>query len=511
MANIYVIEVPKWGLTMEEGTLVKWLVSVDESFHKGQELCEIETSKIINVLEASRDGVMCRFIAKIGETLPVGAVLAVCADQPVSEEEVDTWIKEQNITSDLFCDTEIDINITQFGKDVELNSVQSADIHSSVTSDHSKSEYIPEILKGACNADINLATPHALKKAAQWGIDLRKVSPCGKRISVADLENAIRNEGGYVIPFGYPLTRKAFSGSCWDDTGVPATPVARRLAKKLGVNLLDCRRTAKSSRVCKADVEAVAYQLNIGQSTESSTIPLCTESSDHSYFTTEPLSAVRKTIASRLQISKQNAPHYRLTIELNMEALLNLKDKLNVTYPDINITVNDILVKSVSQALIKVPELNIQFDEKQQLIRRFVHADVAIAVALPAGLFTPVLRSADKKSITEIASELHQLFNRTRAGNLQPEEYQGGTFCISNLGMYGIQQFDAIINPPQCAILAVGTIEPRVVVNENNEAIIKEMMTVSLSCDHRVIDGATGAIFLQNLKKFVEMPELMLA
>ncbi|EGB7051657.1 TPA: 2-oxo acid dehydrogenase subunit E2 [Salmonella enterica subsp. enterica serovar Poona] len=168
-------------------------------------------------------------------------------------------------------------------------------------------------------------------------------------------------------------------------------------------------------------------------------------------------------------------------------------------------------MKSVSHTLIKVPELNIQFDEKNQSIRRFEHADVAIAVALPNGLFTPVLWSADKKSITEITTELHKLLDKTRAGKLQPDEYQGGTFCISNLGMYGVHQFDAIINPPQCAILAVGAVESRVMVSENNEPVIRKMMTVSLSCDHRVIDGATGAVFLQKLKQFVEIPELMLA
>ncbi|EGF4902769.1 2-oxo acid dehydrogenase subunit E2 [Salmonella enterica subsp. enterica serovar Bredeney] len=508
MANIHTIEVPKWGLTMEDGTLVKWLVSVGDSFHKGQELCEIETSKIVNVLEAPCDGVMCRFIAKIGETLPVGAVLAVCADQRISEEEADAWIKKQNIAADIpHCNEQAAVSTSRPEKEDNVDSALPAAINSSEENNRSEGEYIPEILKGICTADVNLATPHALKKAAGWGIDLSKISPSGKRISVTDLENAIRNEGGYVTPFGVQSAQRVFQGSGGDDTCVPATPVARRLAKKLGVNLLDCRRTAKSDRVCKADVEAVAYNRNTGQKAENEAGPL----SEVPGFIVEPLNAVRKTIASRLQASKQNAPHFRLTVDLNMESLLKLKDKLNKVYPDKKITVNDLLVKSVSHTLIKVPELNIQFDEKNQSIRRFEHADVAIAVALPNGLFTPVLWSADKKSITEITTEIHKLLDKTRTGKIQPDEYQGGTFCISNLGMYGVHQFDAIINPPQCAILAVGAVESRVMVSENNEPVIRKMMTVSLSCDHRVIDGATGAVFLQKLKQFVEIPELMLA
>ncbi len=155
-----------------------------------------------------------------------------------------------------------------------------------------------------------------------------------------------------------------------------------------------------------------------------------------------------------------------------------------------------------------VPDVNIQFDEAAQSIRRFTDADISVAVALPAGLITPIVRSANRKSISDISNEIHSLVTRAKAGTLKPEEFQGGTFSLSNLGMLGVRQFDAIINPPQSAILAIGAGEVRAVVRDG-QIVARQQMTVSLSCDHRVIDGAAGAAFLRELKRLIETPTLM--
>ncbi|HCB0651057.1 TPA: 2-oxo acid dehydrogenase subunit E2, partial [Klebsiella pneumoniae] len=176
--------------------------------------------------------------------------------------------------------------------------------------------------------------------------------------------------------------------------------------------------------------------------------------------------------------------------------------------PGVKISVNDLLVKACALALVAVPDVNIQFDEATQSIRRFVDADISVAVALPDGLITPIVRSANRKSISDISAEIHALVTRAKAGTLKPEEFQGGTFSVSNLGMLGVRQFDAIINPPQSAILAIGTGEVRAVVRDG-QIVARHQLTVSLSCDHRVIDGAAGAAFLRELKRLTETPTLM--
>ncbi|MCS5959685.1 2-oxo acid dehydrogenase subunit E2 [Klebsiella pneumoniae subsp. pneumoniae] len=184
------------------------------------------------------------------------------------------------------------------------------------------------------------------------------------------------------------------------------------------------------------------------------------------------------------------------------------RQEINREVPGVKISVNDLLVKACALALVAVPDVNIQFDEAAQSIRRFTDADISVAVALPAGLMTPIVRSANRKSISDISNEIHSLVTRAKAGTLKPEEFQGGTFSLSNLGMLGVRQFDAIINPPQSAIPRHW--RRRGPGGSTRRAIVaRQQMTVSLSCDHRVIDGAAGAAFLRELKRLTETPTLM--
>ncbi len=284
--------------------------------------------------------------------------------------------------------------------------------------------------------------------------------------------------------------------------GVSATPLARRLAGKLGINLHDCRSSGSRGRVSRDDVLAAALLLD----EHPQTSPV--QESAPAPFESIPMSGMRRAIASRLQTSKQQSPHFRLSVDLDLERLLALRQDINREVPGVKISVNDLLVKACALALVAVPDVNIQFDEAAQSIRRFTDADISVAVALPAGLITPIVRSANRKSISDISNEIHSLVTRAKAGTLKPEEFQGGTFSLSNLGMLGVRQFDAIINPPQSAILAIGAGEVRAVVRDG-QIVARQQMTVSLSCDHRVIDGAAGAAFLRELKRLIETPTLM--
>jgi pyruvate dehydrogenase E2 component (dihydrolipoamide acetyltransferase) len=221
------------------------------------------------------------------------------------------------------------------------------------------------------------------------------------------------------------------------------------------------------------------------------------------------MNGMRKAIASRLQAAKRNAPHFRLTIDLNVESIQALRQQINNTVPQVKLSINDMLIKAAAAALIKVPQVNVQFDEENQQILQFEQADISVAVAIENGLITPIIKAANRKSLAQISNDMRDLATRAKTGKLAPDEFQGGSFSISNLGMLGVQQFDAIINPPQGAILAFGAAEKRAVV-ENDEIIVRQMVTATLSCDHRVIDGALGAQFLSAFKQFVENPALIL-
>jgi len=220
--------------------------------------------------------------------------------------------------------------------------------------------------------------------------------------------------------------------------------------------------------------------------------------------TATPLSRMRKAIARRLQMSKQEAPHFRAHIDAEMDALLALRKRLNAANPDAGVSVNDLLIKAAAVALQKNPRVNVQFDG--EAITPCASCDISVAVAIDDGLITPIVRYADSKSVAEIATAMRDLAARARDGKLKADEYLGGTFTISNLGMYGIRAFDAIINPPQVAILAVGAASQQPVVHDG-EVRVATVMNLTLSSDHRVVDGAVAAAFLASLKAVLEAPE----
>lgn len=511
MSEIKTLEIPKWGLSMEEGTIAQWLIKEGDSFNKGDEICEIETTKIVNVLEAPFAGTLRKILAKDGDTLPVGGLIAVCAESQVSDEEIETFITSLGGSAAKAPEASSEQSKAETSAPVTEKAEQPQSVAASalVPVKAAKGDYaVPESLQGYQASNELFATPHALKLAEKHNVNLAKVTSSGRagRISVQDIQKAVQVAGGQWSDVKQQHQAKVVKSTA-DDSRVLATPVARRLAKQWGINLNDCRVSGTRGRVCKEDVEAVYHRNNPTAVNEQSA--QCAVAQPQSTITTVAMNGMRKAIASRLQAAKRNAPHFRLVVDLNVEALQNLRKQINETVPQVKLSINDMLIKAAAAALIKVPEVNVQFDEATQSILQFSQADISVAVAIPNGLITPIVKAANQKSLAQISDDMRDLATRAKTGKLQPDEFQGGSFSISNLGMLGVKQFDAIINPPQGAIMALGASEPRAVV-ENGNVVVREIVTATLSCDHRVIDGAVGAKFLASFKQFVENPALIL-
>lgn len=269
------------------------------------------------------------------------------------------------------------------------------------------------------------------------------------------------------------------------------SPIARRLAEKLGIDLSQVTGTGRNGRISKEDVEAYAAQL-------SAAAPPATGAGPAEPTARERLTSMRATIARRLSDSKREIPHYRLVADLDAEALLARRARLVAAGQ--RISINDLLLHAIARTLVDHPRLNAQYTGDELL--QFASVDLAVAVATPGGLVTPIVRRAETRSVEQLATDVRELADRARSGRLARDDIAGGTFTVSNLGMFGVRQFDAIINPPQVAILAVGALEQRPVVRDGALAV-GQRLTVTLSSDHRVVDGAMAAAFLTDLQQRV--------
>ncbi len=281
------------------------------------------------------------------------------------------------------------------------------------------------------------------------------------------------------------------------------SPIARRLAERLGVDLSRVRGTGRNGRISKEDVEA--YAASLGAHVTKTSSPEAAATGQPTLQTRLRMTATRSTIARRLLDSYQHIPHFRLSCDVDAGRLILKKGEVS-DHTSTRITVNDMLIRACSIALLKHPLINSQLQGDE--IVQFAHADIAVAVATENGLIAPIVRQADTLNVAQIARATADLTERALRGTLTREEISGGSFTISNLGMLGVARFDAIINPPQVAILAVGAAEERVVVRDGAPAVAR-MMTLTLSVDHRVIDGATGAAFLASLRQLIEHPDTL--
>lgn len=477
MAKVKAFTMPKWGIEMAEGTVAEWSVTENEAFARGAVLALIETDKITNEIEAEADGRLVRILAQAGEVYPVGALLAVMADGEATAAEIDAVIAGFKQAD------------TSFGDDTPA----AAPVPAAAA---------PAPARTAIPADANIS-PAARDKAEAAGLSIDGVAGSGRdgRITAQDIDQALRpNPGaGLVGPLSATPASTAF-----------ASPLAKRLGHVHGVDLATVTGSGAKGRIGKADVLAaieaarpVAAPRPVeapapAAAAAASAAPV--PAADHVEIV--PMSSMRRTIARRLTESKQTIPHFYLRRGVRADRLLRFRAAVEGPKP----TINDYLVKACALALMEVPSVNIQVHGNA--IHRFGQADIAVAVATERGLMTPVVTGADRRSVREISALVAELAQRAKSGRLTADEISGGSFSLSNLGSFGIEQFDAIINPPQGAILAVGAARPEPI-DDDGAIRIVPVMHLSLSCDHRAIDGADGARFLQALAALIEAPQLL--
>jgi pyruvate dehydrogenase E2 component (dihydrolipoamide acetyltransferase) len=460
MANIKPFCMPKWGIEMTEGTLAEWMVSEGDAFKRGQTLCLIETDKITNEVEAEFDAVVKKMIVPAGgDAQAVGVLLAVFADADTSDAEVADYI----------------------------SNFKAANV--SVAAKAAAPVAAPAVIAASKKIETNRPiSPEALKLAEELGLDLAGVQGSGKngRISYQDVSQAARPTAIPALKGGADLESSL--------DGNYASPLAKRLSLLHGIALAGITGTGPRGRISKADVLALVL-------TPTSTAPFVAGENRAQIV---PMDKIRKVIARRLTESKQSIPHFYLRMSVAVDDLLALRKTANIVL-GAKASINDYLVRSVAVALSRHMDVNIQVHG--DAVHHFVHADIAIAVATDKGLVTPIVRSADLMRIDQIAGATSALIAKAQAGKLAYADMDGGTFSISNLGMFGIDQFDAIINPPQGAILAVGGITRVLAEQADGEAVFESRMALSLSVDHRAIDGAAGAKFMATLKGLIEAPE----
>lgn len=519
MATITALEIPKWGMTMEEGTVSEWLVAVGDEVVEGTALATVESSKIASEYESPAAGVVRRLLVDAGATLPVGTLIGVLADAAATDAEIDAFIAASGDTPAQAAAEPAPATVPAAASQVQVGPASPAPVAAQPTPAPALPEpaaapgapRIPESLRGEGNGIP--ATVHARRLAAEHGIALAKVTPTGRggRVTVADILGAVTAAGG-ELRFGNDRPKVGRLWARRDDSDVPATRYARQVAAEHRVNLRDCKASGRAGRVTVEDVLAVAARQHPQAPAPASTpAASAAPAAAVTGSTTTAMSSMRRVIADRLKGSYLDSPHYRVTVHADCGRLMALRAEINDSRLDAKVSVNDLVVAAVAKTLVAVPEVNSHYDAARQEVTRFDHADVAVAVSTGQGLITPIVTHADTRSITEISALITDLATRAKAGTLMPDEFQGGTFTVSNLGMFGVSQFDAIINPPQVAILAVGSTQRTFVPGPDGGPVAASLLPLTLSSDHRVVDGALAARFLARLRTALETPSLIFA
>ncbi len=442
---------PQLGETVAEGKVTKWFKAAGDAVKPGENLFEIETDKTSMEVPATSAGVLSAINVKVGEVVKVGAVVAV---------------------------------ITGAGE-------------------------APSAAKPQAAAQQSPPAPTGIQgqgPGTRFRGDERRESPV-----------QTYKPSGPMDPFFEVRTPERNFGPAKLASGTFVTPLARRLAGERRIDLSRIAGSGPHGRIVAADVEAAPASAGsagfaIGTGPTADQVKALYQGVDYEEV---PLDGMRKTIAARLTEAKQTVPHFYLAMDVGLEALLKLREEANAAAPKgrdgefaYKLSVNDLVIKALAAALQRVPAANAVWAGDR--ILRFKGSDVGVAVALDGGLITPVIRNAQAKSLSAISNEMRELAARARGKKLKPAEYQGGASAISNLGMYGVREFSAIINPPHATILAVGAVQRRPVEAADGSVKFVSQMTVTLSCDHRVVDGALGAELLSVFKQMIESPARML-
>jgi pyruvate dehydrogenase E2 component (dihydrolipoamide acetyltransferase) len=467
------VEMPKMSDTMEEGVLVAWLAEEGQAVVAGDVIAQVETDKATMDLEVYDDGVLLKRVVGEGAAVPIGALIAVLGQKGESADSV----------------------LAQYGAAAGDGSATPAPAPPAPAAPEPApapapaAQEAPGVPAGYGGAAAPVAAPAAAEaQAAQTRAAVPPSAPTG------------------------------------DGDRTKASPLARRMAEEAGLDLSAIAGSGPEGRVVKRDVEAAMGGASAPAARPAPAAPAAPAPAQAPPSAAQAPAApaaggadvritqMRKTIARRLAQSKFTAPHFYLTVEVDMERAMAVRKDLNALAEAQSlgkISVNDLVTKACAAALTRHPLVNASYLEEEGVIRQHAGAHVAVAVAMPEGLLTPVVRDADRKGLAQIAAETRDLAGRARDGKLDPAEYAGSTFTTSNLGMFGISEFTAIINPPNACILAIGATRDVPVVKDG-AVVPGQRMTLTLSCDHRVVDGATGAAFLGDVKALLEEPVRML-
>jgi len=461
-----IIGLPKLSPTMEEGVLVKWVKKEGDAVEPGDLVAEVETDKANMDFNIEDQGVLLKLLVQEGDTVKLGAPVAILGDKG---EDISSLLAQ-----------------AQGGGQASKGQPQTG------AKPEAKNDAKPEAKAEAKPEARNDAKDQKQAGgAAQAGQG--PVNPL-RRIEPAPAQGEAQPAGGRVL----------------------ASPLAKTLAIELGVDLRNVQGSGPGGRIVERDVRAAAeggHQAAQPAAEAQSTTALAVRAAAGTpapiptdvEYEDRPLSNMRKRIAQRLSQAKQSIPHFYLTRSFDVEPLLDFRKRLNALLGDRGkVSVNDMIIKGVALALRRVPDVNAAF--MGEAIRYFSRVNVGVAVAIEDGLVTPVIRDADLKGIGGIGNEVRDLAERARTRRLKAHEIDGSTFTVSNLGMFGIEHFEAIINPPEAAILAIGTVMDEPVV-KNGAVVPGKRMRLTLSCDHRVVDGALGARYLQALVELLEQPE----
>ena len=536
---------PRLSDTMEEGVVAKWLVNEGDTIKEGDILAEIETDKATMEFESFHDGVLLHIGIKEGETAAVDTLLAIVGEKdedisgllsPSSNSGQLDLVDQINESENLIQNTEDQITLKviapvlndsfqivtmpRLSDTMEEGTVSSwlvnvgdvvkeGDILAEIETDKATMEFesfhegtllfIGINVGETAKVDSLLAVIGDPNSDYKTAIDNFGINPIANdKVEIEDVPTEIITETSETIT---ESIKEPISNN--ENSRVLASPLAKKIAKEKSIDLNLINGSGDNGRIIKEDVENFTPTV-VSDFKDNSTSKIV-ESGIESFEDIEN-SQMRKTIARRLKESKFSAPHYYLSVEFEMDNAIAFRNQYN-SLPETKISFNDIVVKACAIALKQHPRVNSQwFDDKMRLNH---HVHVGVAVGVPDGLVVPVIRFANEKSIPEIGSLVKSYASKARDKKLSPDEMQGSTFTVSNLGMFGIEEFTSIINQPNSAILSVGTIVKKPVVRDD-KITIGHTMKITLACDHRTVDGVTGSLFLQTLKGFVENPVTML-
>lgn len=543
-----VIRMPRMSDTMTEGVIVEWHKKVGDKVKPGDLMAEVETDKATMELESYNEGTILYLGVEKGKSVQVEGVLAVIGkpgeDYKAALEQVGNSSKKEvaNATTEtsepaqpaapvtqsqkvtlpagakeirmpLLSDTMTEGKIVSWNKKVG-DLVKSDDVLADVETDKATMEVVGyeegTLLYVGVEAGKAAKVNEIIAIVGKPGTDVSAYVAAEK--SGANAAPAIATATTEIKPQAVNEQAAVTSNQPLASTNgrIKASPLAKKLAAEKGIDISKVSGSGDGGRVTKKDVDS--YVPSAAPVTTATTLAKTTPqavaftATGHEGFTDVPLTQMRKVIARRLGESKFSAPHFYLTMEINMDNAITSRVAMNEVSP-VKISFNDMIIKASAMALRQHPDVNSSW--MGEFIRQNHHIHIGSALALPEGLIVPVIRFADQKTLSQIAADAKELYSKAKDKKLQPTEFSGNTFTISNLGMMDIEEFTAIINPPDSAILAVGAIKEKVV-KKGDGFGVTNVMKLTLSCDHRSVDGAVGAAFLQTLKKYLENPVTML-